>query len=260
MRLALWSTSYLSGFGGAEKIVNDLLNHYSKFDIESFLITNGTKGKQGKNKYFEPLDPRVKIYNNTFPNPLLSINNPAVFFYKIFQYFKASIQLACFLQKNKIEVIHLHLVNIDVFLLVFYKFLFKYRLVITFTGLENELAQSSNISRLKINIALKFADCATAVSKDICNKLKINFFYLCAIYIQNGVNVNKIKKSACLSTIKIKNDNFVYSGRLSPIKRVCFLVEAFNECLKRGCRKKSIYYWRWRRKRQNKRLNKYLWH
>ena len=237
MRLALWSTSYFKGFGGAEKVVNDLLIHFSQLGIESFLITNRLNKKQKNSKFFEPLNPKVKIYQNTFPNPLLFTNRPLVFIFKIFQYLKASIQFGFFLHKNRIEVIHLHLVNIDVLLLVLYKYLFKYRLVITFTGMESEIARLSNISRIKIKIALKFTDCVTAVSKDICDKLKKNYLYPNTLYIQNGVNSGKIRKSVAQCTMRIKKDNFVYCGRLIPVKRVCFLIEAFNECLKRGCRK-----------------------
>ncbi len=74
MRLALWSTSYFKGFGGAEKVVNDLLIHFSKLGIESFLFTNRLNKKQENSEFFEPLNSKVKIYQNTFPNPLLFTN------------------------------------------------------------------------------------------------------------------------------------------------------------------------------------------
>jgi glycosyltransferase involved in cell wall biosynthesis len=235
MRLALWSTSYFKGFGGAEKAVNDLLNRFSELGMDTFLIANKVNEDRRDNELFEPLHPYVKVYQNTFPNPLLFTHRPVVFVLKLLEYFKASIQLGFFLYENRIQVIHLHFVNLDVLLLVLFKYFFKYRLVITFRGTDLAFAKSSPLARLKVALALRFADAVTAVSEDMCDYLRTSFDFQNSIYISNGVDRSKIKKNTTKKSTEIKDSSFVFCGRLTRVKRVTFLISAFNECLKKGC-------------------------
>lgn len=236
MRIAFWSTSYFKSFGGAERIVNDILRHLSVLNIELFLIADKIRKGQLNNCYFEPLPVKVRVYQNTFPNPLLFQNQPVVFVFKLLIYIKASSQLAFFFLRNKIDIVHLHLVNIDVLLLVLYKYIFNYRLVITFTGVEIVLAERGFLSRLKMSIALKHADRVTAVSMDICRSLKKKFAFPDAIYIRNGINFRQINRIAAQNSISIRKDSFIYCGRLHPVKRISFMIDAFHGCLKAGCR------------------------
>jgi len=238
MKIAFWNSSYLNGIGGAEKFVNDLLNYYSRKEIKQlFLITNKSPNKQKVNALFQPLPGNVKVYCNSFYNPLLSIKQPLIFFIKLFFYFKAAVQFGFFLKKNKIQIIHLHLVNIDVLLLVLYKFLFQYKLILTFTGLELELAKATWHSKLKLQLALKYADEVTAVSSDICLRLRQKFEWQQVHYIQNGIDLKQVMKHGVVSRLKIKEDQFIYCGRLTPVKRVAFLIDAFYDCIKTGFQK-----------------------
>jgi len=133
MRLAIWNTNYFRGFGGAEKAVTNLVNCFSQLGIETFLIANRFVKNQTYNQFFEPLHPSVKTYQDSFANPWDSTDKPFRFVGKLLQYLKAAIQFACFLHRNKIQIIHLHYVSWDVLFLALCKRLFGYRLVITFS-------------------------------------------------------------------------------------------------------------------------------
>lgn len=197
LKLAFWSTSYFRGFGGAEKIVNDMLHSLKNTaGIQLYLITEKIKHAQVNNDYFPPLPDQVQIYQNTFTNPLMVQHNPVFFLFRLLKYFKASIQLAFFFRHHKIDIIHLHMVNIDVLLLILYKYLFRYRLVITFTGMEMVLAESGFLSRWKMKAALHHADRVSTVSRDICRQLKQKFAYQLARYIPNGIDVKDVRAIA----------------------------------------------------------------
>jgi glycosyltransferase involved in cell wall biosynthesis len=235
MRLALWSTGYFRGFGGAEKAVNDLLNRFSELGIDTFLIANRFNRDQRHNEVFEALHPNVRVYQNTFPNPLLFASRPLVFVLKLLEYSKASIQFGFFLYRTGLQLIHLHFVNLDVLLLILCRYIFRYRLVITFRGTDLALAKSSRLARFKVAVALRFADAVTAVSEDLCDYLRTSFHFQNPIYISNGVDRSKIKQNATGNTREVKDASFVYCGRLTRVKRVPFLISAFNESLKRRC-------------------------
>jgi glycosyltransferase involved in cell wall biosynthesis len=235
MRLAFWSTSYFRSAGGAEKIVNVILRNMDNPDYTLFLIGNQERGCPCNNPIFLPLPESVRIYQNTFPNPLLSKQRPLAFIRDIFLYFKASIQFAFFLRHNAIQAIHLHLVNIDVLLLVFYKFFFRYKLILTFTGTELDLAKSSSLSRFKLKLALKHAERVTVVSKEIGDRLKQEYGFHQAIYIPNGIETRLPEIRWPVETIAdMKKDAFVFCGRLHAVKRIPFLIEAFIACLDQG--------------------------
>jgi glycosyltransferase involved in cell wall biosynthesis len=238
MRLALWCTSYFAGFGGAEKVVNDLSNRFAARGIETFLIAGKSEGPGPENPHYAPLHPAVRIYQNTFLNPLDDLRRPHVFVLRIFQYFIAAIQAGFFLRKNKIDVVHLHFVSFDVFLLVLYKYWLRYKLVITFTGSDIHRASRNNPAGLKVRLALRHADAVTAVSQDLCDKLAAVFGYANALYVPNGVDREELRRLAAAAPSPVEDDQLIYCGRLTPVKRVPLLIEAFHRCVARGCKGK----------------------
>ncbi|MGH7834764.1 MAG: glycosyltransferase family 4 protein [Candidatus Binatia bacterium] len=237
MRLALWCTSYFAGFGGAEKFVNDLLNRFAARGIETFLIAGESERSSPDNPRYAPLYPAVRIYQNTFLNPFDYLGRPHVFVLKLFQYITAAIQVGFFLRKNKIDVVHLHFVSFDVLLLLLYKYLLRYRLVITFTGSDIHLAARNNFAGLKVRFALKHADCVTAVSQDLCAKLAA-LFGANPLYVPNGVDREQLRHLGAVCPSPVDDDHLIYCGRLTPVKRVPFLIVAFYQCLARGCERK----------------------
>ena len=76
MRLALWCTSYFAGFGGAEKLVNDLLNRFAARGIETFLIGGKSERSDPDNPHYAPLHPAVRIYQDTFLNAFDHLRRP----------------------------------------------------------------------------------------------------------------------------------------------------------------------------------------
>ncbi len=237
MRLAVWCSSYFKGFGGVEKVVNDLLNRFAELGIDTYLIANSFDQKQTNNIHYERLNPKVTIYQNTFSNPFDYLKQPLIFILRLFRYFKAAVQLWGFLRRNQIQIIHLHFVSFDALLLAAYRFFMRYKFIITFAGSDIEAARTELFARLKVKIALRCADGVTAVSQDLCDTLKTSYGFSKALYIPNGINTKRIRQSTSVCLAGVREDNFVYCGRLVSVKRVPFLVEAFHRCIKQGCAK-----------------------
>ncbi len=237
MRLAVWCTSYFTGFGGAEKVVNDLLNRFAARGIETFLIAGKSERSRPYHPHHAPLDSAVRVYQNRFLNPFDDLRRPHLFVLRLFQYLIAAIQVGLFLRRNKIDVVHLHFVSFDVLLLILYKYLLRYKLVITFAGSDVHLAAKTNWAGLKVRLALRHADCVTAVSRDLCAALTA-FGAATPLHIPNGVDPEHLQNLAAAYSSPVDGDHLIYCGRLTPVKRVPFLIEAFNQCLRRGCDRK----------------------
>jgi L-malate glycosyltransferase len=235
MQLAIWNTNYLTRFGGAERAVHNLLNRFSELGIQTFLITRRSAADRVSNRFFGALHPNVQIYQDDFDNPWDFSRQPLVFVSKLFKYLKSAVHLFFFLRRNNIQIVHLHYVSWDILLLAICKVLFRYRLVITFRAGEDLIAKQVTLSRLKIRLALRFADRVTAVSKDLCDKLETDYLFRGALHIPNGVSIKQIQQSAT-PCAEIKDDNFVFCGRFAVQKRLPSLIATFNECLKRGSR------------------------
>src|SRR5262249_42892703 len=109
MRLALWCTSYFTSFGGAAKVVNDLSNRFAARGIETFLIAG--KSEPSRPPHYAPLDPAIRVYQNTFLNPFDYLRQPHLFVLRLVQYLIAATQVGFFLRKNKIDLVHLHFVS-----------------------------------------------------------------------------------------------------------------------------------------------------
>jgi glycosyltransferase involved in cell wall biosynthesis len=236
MRLALWNTNYFRRFGGAEKAVHNLLNRFTQVGIETYLIADRPASPAADNPFFGPLHPAVKVYQGDFVNPWDSLHKPLAFFFRFLRYLKAAYRFGAFLRRNPTDIVHLHYVSWDVLMLAFYKIIFGYRLVITFRAGEDRIARQRRLSALKIRMALKCADRVTAVSKELCEAAKGTYAFANALYIPNGLDVAKVRESA-LPPEGIQPDQFVFCGRMTPQKRVRFLVDAFNECIRRACGK-----------------------
>ena len=237
MRIALWNTNYFKGIGGSEKVVNELLNQFAASGIETFLIANRWRYNDHQHPYFGRLNPKVTVYLNTFPNPLLATRKPLKMVQQVLLYAKASLQLISFLKKSKLHVMHLHFVSVDLLLLVVYKFFFHYRLVVTFRGTDLAMTRSSKLARLKVALALKFSDVVTAVSKEMCHMLESEFGCQKAVYTSNGVDPDRMREVADATGTEQNKGAFVYCGRLTPVKRVPFLVEAFCRAVENGCKR-----------------------
>lgn len=216
-------------------MVNALLRRFPLEGLDTILIADGDPRGRVYNPYFSSLPGEVDVYVDTFPNPLLCSRRPAAFIASLSQYARAALRLIGFLRRRTPDVVHLHLVSLDVFLLVLYKYLFGYRLVITFRGGDLGVARQSRLARLKVRIGLRCADAVTAVSQQIATCLRDQFGDRKVVCIPNGVDHVELRRSSQSVTPAIPPDHFVYGGRLHPDKRVPLLVEIFRECIDAGC-------------------------
>jgi glycosyltransferase involved in cell wall biosynthesis len=235
LRIALWSTGYCRGFGGTERIVNALLQRFPLEGLDTILIANGDPRSSVHNPYFASLPGEVDVYVDTFPNPLLFSRQPAAFTASLSQYARAALKLRGFLRQRTPDIVHLHLVNLDVFLLILYRCFFKYRLVITFRGGDLDVARQSRLARLKVRIALRCADAVTSVSQQMATCLRDKFGSRKVVCIPNGVDHAELRRAAQSFAPVIPPGHFVYGGRLHPDKRVPLLVDIFKECIDAGC-------------------------
>jgi len=235
LRIALWNTGYRQGLGGSEKMANVLASRLHQVGLDTMLIANGEPGREAHNPYFPALPEAVEIYVDTFPNPLLSSRHPIGFIASLWRYAGAALRLRFFLRRRKPDLVHLRFVNIDVFPLVLYKYLFDYRLIVTFVGTDIAVAQRSRVARLKVQIAMRYADAITAVSQQIADSLNSHGGRKKAVCIPNGVDSAEVQTSASRNLPAVAADHFVYCGRLHPVKRVPLLVDIFKRCIDAGC-------------------------
>jgi glycosyltransferase involved in cell wall biosynthesis len=234
VRIALWSIGYCRGFGGSEQMVNALLRRLSRHGIETILMADGDRRSAVLNRYFASLPPEVEAHVDTFPNPLLC-RRPAAFLASLSRYAAAALRLLWFLRRRAPEIVHLHFVSLDVFLLILYKYLFNYRLVVTFRGGDLTAARQSRLARLKVRLALRHTDAVTSVSQQMAACLRDQFSDRKCLCIPNGVDQAELRQAVQSATAVIPPDHFIYAGRLHPDKRVTWLLEIFRGCIEAGC-------------------------
>src|SRR5262245_10014915 len=126
MHIALWSTGYCRGSGGTEQMVNALLRRLSLQGLKTSTIDGCNRRSHRCNLYLTSLPDEFESFPDTLPNPLLC-QRPLAFFLSLLRYAGGALRLIRFLRRNPPTIVHLHLVTLDVFLLVLYKRVFKYR-------------------------------------------------------------------------------------------------------------------------------------
>lgn len=212
-------------------MVHALCNRWRVEGLSVILATDSADAAYPPPRHGTSLNEQVTLFARPFPNPLLSGGRISVFLRRIAWYARGSIELWRLLRHRHVDLVHLHMVNIDVLLLAAFKRVLGYRLVITFTGVELHLAESSLLSRLKLRIAVAAADGVTAVSREICTGLE-SATGRAARCIPNGIDMPEASRAlGCV----VAPGHFVFCGRLAPVKRVPFLIEAFSVAVRHGC-------------------------
>jgi glycosyltransferase involved in cell wall biosynthesis len=228
-RLTLFSTSFLKGHGGAEKTVHDLASRLVETGVATSIVADRPATPRSRNPYFAALPAEVGVRAVRLPNPLLGPLPTRL--RNLVRYAWGCLELFVFFARHKPDVVHLHLVNVDVLVLALYRKVFRYRLLLTFTGLELELAASSWLSRVKLRLALRAADAATAVSTEIAQRLERAYGPVSVRVVPNGVELPE--EEADPPPIGATTPRFVYVGRLAPVKRLPLLLKAFRICTER---------------------------
>jgi len=235
MIIAHWDSSFFREFGGAEFHTAEVLNALARRGETCFLVACTPNTQEGLS--FSPqLDREIGVHLGSFQNPLECRNNPFRFLIQLVSYMASACRFVAWLRKNRVDVIHQHFVGLDVVLLSVLKHVFRYRLVVTFHGMELELALDSKTSDWKNRLALNSADGVTSVSRELSGRLSRQYGVSDIQVIPVGVDVNKIRQLASLpSELTIEPGHFVYCGRIAPEKQVPQLVEAFAAAVRRGC-------------------------
>ena len=238
MKIAYFNSSFFSSYGGAELVTANLINELTRRGENCFLLASSPAPGSGCNITAE-LDDRVQVYQGKFQNPLHDGDRPLRSLYRIFSYLGSSCRLLSWLARHRVDVIHQHFVSIDVVLLVIFKQLFRYRLVITFHGMELELALHSALSDWKNRLALRHADQVTAVSQRLAERLSTRYAGAQIKHIPNAIDINNINNIADTpAELSIEPKQFVFCGRVDPEKQVAELVEAFGMAIEKGCERK----------------------
>jgi glycosyltransferase involved in cell wall biosynthesis len=237
VKIAFWSASFFEGVGGAEHVVASLLNAYTARGEKCWLVANKRKAYQRVSTSAR-LDRRVGIFLGSFRNPLLDRNNPFVFLYRLCRYFLSCCRLFGWLIWNRMDVIHQHFIGLDIVVLVVFKRLLGFQLIVTFHGLELELARESGLSDWKNRFAIRHADHATAVSDHLARQLNERYAADSVTFIPNAVRIDEARPPVPAGPMSdITPGFFLFCGRLDPVKQVPGLVEAFASAIDAGCTK-----------------------
>lgn len=214
-------------------MVHALCNRWQAEGLSVILATDSADAAPRAPVHGTPLSNDVLLFANSFPNPLDNDGHIGTLLRRAAQYASGARAFWGLLRRRRVDLVHLHMVNLDALLLAAFKPIFGYRLVLTFTGLELELAHESLLSRLKLRLALAAADLVTTVSEDIGSRLQAETGRS-SRYVPNGVELPVTPGGARSLT---EPGHYVFCGRLAPVKRVPFLIDAYAEAVRAGCRR-----------------------
>jgi glycosyltransferase involved in cell wall biosynthesis len=234
MRIVIWNSYYGTNFGGSETSVNVLLRGIQQRGFKAALVTNGRRRGDVFNPYLPSLPPGIEVHCDSFPD-LLLWKGPKAFAIDLWRYSRATLNLLSFLRRRRPDVVHLHLVTFDVFLLLLYRHFFKYRLVIGFRGSDLWDAKTSALVRFKVRLALRCADAITSLSQHMTAYLRDEFGVHGVVCIPNGIDPEALRSAAQHAAPVIPPDHFVYCGRLHYDKQIPRIIEIFMLCLDAGC-------------------------
>ncbi len=233
MKIVLWSTSYLKGFGGAERVVHDLARRLAESGEEVTIVADRTGVEdQAANRWFSALPPSVAVLGADLPNPLRQPWRARPLF--LLRYLRGTLEVARQLRRLRPDLVHLHLVNVDVLLLALLERALGFRLVLTLTGGEPRMAESSAISRFKLRVAFRHADAITCVSSDLERWIE-GRGARGVRRIPNGVDTVELGREVDRAPRAAgPADYLVFCGRLAAVKRIDLLLSAFHRSVELG--------------------------
>ena len=237
MKVLIWNTNFLRDGGGSQKVTCSLASGLHRLGLQTTVACNKVSMREG-NPVFGNLPSEVALYRDAFVNPWESSEGAVSFLSQLFMYLVAAIRFIFFLRKERFSLVHLNYVSWDICLLGLSKSLLAFPLVISFLGGESSLAPQRKLTKIKVKLALRVADQVTAVSKSLCDELEKEFGFSDVVHLPFYSDPSQLLKSEFLLPPVVEEDHFVFCGRISPEKRVPFLVEAFQEAVTQGCSKR----------------------
>lgn len=212
-------------FGGIEKLELDIMKNIDESINIDFLTPNSIPFKNYQNII-------KKNHSNVYDFSL----NRNTFINKI----KYIIKLNKFLKKNKYDVVH---INSSVFLFSFsVAFICKVRSIEKIIAHSHSVPKISYLRRLVMLLFsflyVRLVDCFLSCSNEAKSSLLIKKYRDRAIVIKNGIDIDKYKyneklRSKYRKKYKLDGKVYGYVGRLEEEKNVLFLIDIFNEIVRR---------------------------
>ena len=247
MRIVLWSDGYLRRRGGSEQIVHDLAAAFDDRGLGVDIMAAPRSTLPGNDALVRDPLTRVGIHEALSGHPLRRAPRPIAVIVDSYRYAIALLRTARTIHALRPQVVNVHYVGFDALAVVLMGWFLRYRTVLTFTGGDVALAESLLGARIRVRMALRLADAATAVSHDLVARLR-RLSPADVRCVPNGVEIPPEQcdvpeagpfGEACLmgsttDSARTRGD-FVFVGRLVPVKRVPWLLRNFRRCVDRGC-------------------------
>jgi glycosyltransferase involved in cell wall biosynthesis len=224
LRVALWRTNYLASYGGAEKVVHDLAEQLMRRGHRMMILAD--EAGTGRNRFFPSLPDGVDIVALPIANPLLSsvARRPLA----LLRYAGGLARAGAALRRFRADVVHLHVLTLDVLALVLLRKLLGFRLIVTMTGGELEFARASRFSGWKLGTALRHADVVTCVADEMLRELGEYPARASTVHITNPIDVARLSGRFGDPPDEPVGRDFLFCGRLHAVKQVERLLRAFE--------------------------------
>ena len=211
-------------FGGAEKVVSWLANNLEEEDIDVTVYS------LQKVKPFYWLNDKVSYY--TGPNTIISNNTVIRTIERLASFPKSFFSLACFLRKNRYDLILSFNYSADILVGIIRLFHPEIKYICS------ERNDPIQIPRLKLLLLLKIYKKAEFF---VCQSQAVSDFY--GNRLDNKVIIpNSIDLSSVPKAKKFTKEKLVSVGRLDTQKNYDMMIEAFSECVKEGMNAKLEIY------------------
>ena len=247
MQVVLWSDGYRRSRGGSEQIVHALAAAFGDRGLGVDIMAGPSSTLPGNEDLDRDSLPGVGVYEALSGHPLRRAPRPIAVIVDSLRYAIALRQTARTLHALRPQVVNVHYVGFDSLAVILMGWFLRYRTVLTFTGGDVALAESRLGARIRVRLALRLADAATAVSQDLVARLR-RLSPADVRCVPNGVEISPEQcdapeaapfDEACPMGSKMDSErnsgDFVFVGRLVPVKRVPWLIRNFRRCVDRGC-------------------------
>jgi glycosyltransferase involved in cell wall biosynthesis len=223
MNILYVTYAYLPSLGGVQRSVHNLAAEFVRRGHRVFIATDGAK----------PL-----AYERVTPAPVFSFRIPYPFCQPRLQRAKAALldsvnltALACLCLKNRIEIAHCHLINVDTRYAIALQRWLGIKVVITLRGGEfHHWIANHPVRREYVRRMLESADAVTALSQSQMDDAKALAPDLTreTLVISNPADPEAIVRQASQGAATDGEPYILFSGRLEDQKRVDLLIEAYH--------------------------------
>ena len=222
MNILFETSNYHPYKGGAESLIEDLANEFTK---KGHSVTIVTPKKSAASPALEKRN-NAEIIRLQYPRT--TISSITDFFIIISQSCTMLFNLYRVIKKKKIDTVCIGLIGIGSFFILLLRYSVRFKITIYLHGDEiKECIKTSKVINWTLKRLFKVCDSIISVSEDLKEEA-IEFMPSIkkkAYVISNGINLEKINTK---SAYNYQRDYILYAGRLHPIKGVDVLIKAFS--------------------------------